>query len=550
LIVGIDGATFDLLNPWIEAGELPHLSRFVERGAHATLWAWPNTNSAAAWTSMVTGCNAGKHGVFDFGDMPPRVGRRWQPMTAAKRRREPFWCHLSDAGQSVGVINVPISYPADRVRGFMVSGMDTPSVGSAGFTHPPELAEELRRRAYVIDIENLGPLARQRPARAAAALEDLVARRVAATLHLMQTRDWDALMTVFVATDRAQHHFWPRANANAGSEGGGDGEILLRIYRRIDEFIGEAMKAAGDEALVIVVSDHGFGASRPGRKTLNQLFAELGLLRFNEGRRRWGSSLRTGMLGYGRKLIPRNLQRPLAMRLARLRSRVVTESRFTNIDWGRTRVFAGLHGSQVYVNLAGRQVDGTVAEEEKAELLRRVREILLDLTDPVSGARVVRSAALSEEIYEGPQIGDAPDITVEWDFDAVGERIRYRAGGRDIVCAGPTAGAGVRWIGEHRPDGVFLAVGPMVRRAAISRVSLYDIAPTVLYAQGVPVPQEMDGRVLTEIFREDCQREHATVRQAAAAEASAHGRKPDGDRLRDDEAALIEERLRGLGYIE
>ncbi|UCC63889.1 MAG: alkaline phosphatase family protein [Anaerolineae bacterium] len=146
LIIGLDGATFDLIEPWARAGHLPALARLMAQGVHGPLRAWPNMNSAVAWSSMLTGYNPGEHGIYDFGRAPLQRADTWRPTTAADRRKDPFWRLLSAAGQRMGVINVPISYPADPVNGFMLAGMDTPGLHSSGFAHPVDLRDELRRQ--------------------------------------------------------------------------------------------------------------------------------------------------------------------------------------------------------------------------------------------------------------------------------------------------------------------------------------------------------------------------------------------------------------------
>jgi len=99
LIIGLDGATFDLIHPWVQAGHLPTFAKLMAQGVHAPLRAWPNLSSAAAWSSIVTGYNPGQHSVFNFVDALPQVGAKWHPSTAADRKKDPFWRFLSAAGK-------------------------------------------------------------------------------------------------------------------------------------------------------------------------------------------------------------------------------------------------------------------------------------------------------------------------------------------------------------------------------------------------------------------------------------------------------------------
>jgi predicted AlkP superfamily phosphohydrolase/phosphomutase len=238
LIIGIDGATFDLVEPWAEAGYLPTLSRLMKEGTHGPLLAWPNMNSAAAWTSMVTGYNPGQHGIYGFGRAVLRGKQAWRPTTGASRRKEAFWTRLSAAGDRVGVVNVPISFPADPVNGFMLAGMDTPSVYSRGFSHPPDLADDLRRQGidYLLDVPNLGVLSKRDPSRGARLAREMVDVRAETIRYLMMSRPWDMLMAVFVVTDRLQHHYWPQEDTPLDAP---EWAPIRDIYSRIDAEIAE-----------------------------------------------------------------------------------------------------------------------------------------------------------------------------------------------------------------------------------------------------------------------------------------------------------------------
>ena len=547
LIIGIDGATFDLLDPWLEAGDLPHICALIEGGVRGRLQAWPNTNSPAAWTSMVTGCNPGKHGVFGFGDDPRRIGDSWRPTTASDRHRDPFWCLLSNAGQRVGVINVPISYPVDSINGFMIGGMDAPSVESVGFARPPGLVAELRQAGidYAIDVPDLGRLSRRDPERALRMAREVVEARGRAFLHFMATRPWDLFMGVFTTTDRMQHYFWPR-----GDETSSPAKLtaILQIYQLIDDFIGGALELIDADTNVVVVSDHGFGPYRAARHSLNRMFAVIGLLRYRPGGPSWRGRALAGLLSNGRKFIPAAMQRTLAAAFPNLRLRAVTEQRYAGFDWGRTRVFANNHGSRVYVNLSGREARGIVRPDDYRMLLKTTREILERLTDPDSGRPVVRRVWRREEIYDGPYQDRTADLFVEWEHRNLGERLRYGTGDEAVIVGGeigPT-GQAAKWSGEHRPDGILIARGPDIERGnQIVGATLYDVAPTILYCQGQPVPEDMDGRVLEEMF---------TAERLAATPVRSGSRlvavERASERLSAADATAIQDRLRGLGYIE
>jgi predicted AlkP superfamily phosphohydrolase/phosphomutase len=547
LLIGLDGATFDLIEPLAKTGYLPVLARLMDEGVHFPLQAWPNMNSAAAWSSMVTGYNSGHHGIYHFGDASPQRGRIWRPTTAADRRKDPFWRLLSAAGQRVGVINVRISYPADPINGFMLAGMDAPGVHGPRFAHPPGLQDELRLQGidYLIDVPNLAALSKMDPHRALQAAQRMVDGRSRTILHLMATRPWNVLMAVFVATDRMQHFFWPDRHAPVKDHAW---TPIRSIYRRIDSFLGKALECIEENTTVLVVSDHGFGPAQFVGDCLNPLFAHLGLLRYRQGRRRLKSWLLKYPLLYGRQVIPHRLQGLLARTLPGIHRLALHESVFSGIDWSHTRVFASEYGQGVFVNLEGRETEGTVSLDDYHHVCERVRSILLDLTDPASGRRVIQEVHRREHIYRGPFLEEAPDLVIEWDDEVAQDSLCHIAEGERVIIQAPKRiGPGKRWTGSHRSQGIFIACGPHINQGATVRnANLCDIAPTILYLQGHPVPGDMDGRVLTEIFAEEQLRHHpvqggepATVKAQAAATV-----------LDAEEARNVEDRLRGLGYLE
>ena len=117
LMIGIDSATFDSMTPWIEEGQLPNFARLLREGAAGKLESVPNINSAPAWSSIVTGKNPGKHSIFYFVE-DDSEHYSYQYLNASFRTAKPIWQILSEAGKRVGVINVPISYPAEPLNGF------------------------------------------------------------------------------------------------------------------------------------------------------------------------------------------------------------------------------------------------------------------------------------------------------------------------------------------------------------------------------------------------------------------------------------------------
>jgi predicted AlkP superfamily phosphohydrolase/phosphomutase len=216
------------------------------------------------------------------------------------------------------------------------------------------------------------------------------------------------------------------------------------------------------------------------------------------------------LLLQGRQIIPDRLQAPLARALPRLRLRATGAHTIPSIDWSQTQVFASSSGEDIFINIAGQQPEGTVPQDDYQRLRERVREILLNLTDPVTDRRVVRAVHCREDVRQGPYADQGGDLLIEWEDDLVAERLRYSAGGARVTVGPPEMqGSYERATGHHRSEGVLIAYGPHIRRGAtVDDACLYDIAPTILYLQGQPIPGDMDGEVLDALFTPQHLREH------------------------------------------
>ena len=287
VVIGLDGATFDLIEPWVAAGDLPTLGQLMAEGSWGRLRSVVHPFTAQAWTSMVTGTQQGKHRIFDFWERDfSTYGFRL--LNASHRAMPAIWNLLSRAGRSAIVVNVPQTFPPEPIQGVMVSGRDTPGLDAA-YTHPPELKAELNRFSgipYVIVPDDWLWAQRGRPERARQELLREIDIRFDAVTHLMDTRPWDLAFFVVSATDGAAHFFWKYHDAShplydpdqAAQLGGTIGDI----YRRCDRRIGQLLEHLSQEEPynVLVVSDHGQGPMGAQAIHLNLWLEAQGLLRF------------------------------------------------------------------------------------------------------------------------------------------------------------------------------------------------------------------------------------------------------------------------------
>ncbi len=552
ILFGIDGGDLELVEPWARSGELPTLGRLLREGSHGRLRSTIHPLTPQAWSSLLTGVNPGKHGVFDFGRRRPGSYRLM--LTDGRARRAPaLWDHLAAHGLSCGVINVPLTFPLEPVQGYLISGMHAPSLEQA--VHPPELLAEVRRVAPRYRLDVMSPWYADTES-FLRDLHEMTEERARLAVHLFRTRPTDVFMLVMVAVDRVCHALWgqlahPWRHNRDGRLGWRYSREVLRAYQAVDAALGELLAAADEGTRVVVCSDHGFG-SLERDVSLNQALLEAGLLSFSP---EWvrprlpvvgvapGAAGRTlaeagaALLGeLARRALP-----PLRRRAdeALRRGQVPPElRRWEYVDWSRSVAYShGLFGN-VYLNLRGREPEGCVAPEDYERTRARVAEALAALTDPDDGASIVDRIYRREELYSGPCLDDAPDLIVVMRSYAYMTR-----GGRELAQTRVVERPAVQHTGNHRPDGMIVLWGPGIRQAhRLRSAAIVDVLPTVLALLGRSPPEGLDGRVLDEALE---RREHLALLARRLVEPAT-----GGTGLAPDEELLVRRRLKNLGYLE
>lgn len=513
LVVGLDGATLDLVRPWAEAGHLPNLRRLMAEGAWGRLQSTLPPVTAPAWASFMTGKHPSGHGVFDF--FRGRAGV-FDLIDAGAIAGPTLWRLLSQAGVSAGVLNVPVTHPPEAIDGFIVPGLLSPDQGAT--THPPGLLEAYRRQ---LGPYRLTPRRGYRPGHEAAFiadLHDILAVQLRYALRLAADHPTDFLMVHFLVTDIAQHALWrhldpshPWHDARLGAR---FGSAVRDLFAAVDEGVGRLLGLLPPEAVVIVLSDHGFG---PVHRlvNLNLWLLDQGLLALKPQARRRIRLCRSRMLG------------PAAWRLGRLVGREKLLD-FADVDWSATRAYALGHMGQVFINLRGREPAGLVAAEDFDRQRQAVAAALLELRDPDDGEPLVA------EVVAGA--GGGPDLHVVFKPGATAYPL-FVSGGRlvDEQRHGNS--------GDHRRQGLVILAGPGIRRGVeIENAAIVDLAPTILHCFGLPLPAEMDGRVLAQAL---AQPETAAARPWPPPPAH----ETNGARLSSSEQAILRRQLRSLGYL-
>ena len=564
-IVGLDAATLSLIRPWAEQGLLPHFDRLLKDGASGALSSTLPPITPPAWTSFMTGKNPGKHGLFHF--VEPQPGAYTLRYTnAGSRKARTLWRILSDAGYTVGVMNTPFTYPPEPVNGFQISGMDTPSPESP-FIHPPSLRKELEQAIGKIslDIRYLGFMSTdERRDQVLAEIEKLDRQWTEAGLYLLEKHPADVMMFTYTSVDTAQHYFWhymdPHHFLHDPQGVSLYGKTILQVYQRMDDAIGRFMNRLPKETTVVVVSDHGAGPISDRLVYLNRHLSQLGLLKYRDHPNRWSperaiqkllrrvDSLLRGSLSSRQKSA-------LARLFPRLRQKVETSSTsFAAIDWSSTKAYCSemlASPPNIWINLRGARPSGIVEPHEYKTLIDKISKSLYELKDPRTAQPVIKRVYHRDEIYQGPYADQAPDLTLDWwSDDAFATRPSFPEDRNEpvVVIRDRKPPKGSEWSGTHRLEGTLIIQGEAIKQGdRVNQAGIIDLAPTLLHLLGLPVPDDMDGRVLTDLIRPDFMDKHPIRYQKTA--QGEPGQEP-GAEYSDEESSKIEERLKGLGYIE
>jgi predicted AlkP superfamily phosphohydrolase/phosphomutase len=557
VVIGLDGGSFRTLEPWIRDGSLPNLGELIEDGASGPLTTVVPPETATAWSSFMTGKNPGKHGIFGFTAKEKETGRI-VPVSAASRTGRALWDLLSDTGKRALVLNVPTTYPPHPLNGVLISGFLTPK-GKRDFVYPPSLLKEIEER--------FGPYPLYMRTYFSANLSDANAERFLHELHeearikfkvmhyLMDRVSPDFVMFHLWGTDRIQHDLWNVIDeehpAYDQAFAGKYRHRIVEYFAAVDAEIGKVRDRLAEDTTLVIMSDHGFG---PIHKTidLNVWLLEQGYIHIKKS-----AVSRLRFWAWKRGFTYEVLLR-LVLKLLRFGLRLpdispadtvnmVRENSLNpllslnDVDWSRTKAYSKMGVGQIVINVEGREERGWIKEGEEYHRIRdEIICSLRDMRDPVTGRPIEGQIYTREEIYHGPHLEEAPDIT----FLPL----------EDNTMASALMGFTTRqWIvdnaflyGNHRMDGILIAHGKNIRRGvSVSDAHLIDLAPTVLHLMGEKIPRDMDGKVLTRIFTDAFTRQEK-IEWTDPDEASGNG---TSSTMSPEDEATIMERLKRLGYI-
>ena len=569
IIIGLDAATWTLISPWIAEGGMPNLAKLMKTGVSGALQSVIPPITPPAWTSFMTGKNPGKHGVFHFVETEPD-GYAMNYANGGSRRSPTVWKLLNAAGFSVGTMNIPFTYPPEVLDGFQISGLDTPTPNSP-FVYPPELKRELVDHFGKInhDVRFLGFMSTdRRRAQVLSEMEKIDEQWAGVALYLLEHHPQDVMMFVFMSIDTVQHYFWqymdrshflydPRAEPRFGN-------AVRQVYERLDALTGRLIEKLPEDTTVFIVSDHGGGPVVDRTLFLNRYLHQLGLLHYRKSRSA-GRKITLGprrialkILRAGFSFLRHSLSSRQKSRLAELfpglrKEAELAYTSFVNIDWGRTKAYCSevlAAPPSIWINLKGVKPAGIVEPAEYKPLTDFIIEKLGELKDPRTGEPIIARVYRRDELFHGPFSDEGADLILDWwsedSLFSTQPSFKKDRSKPPVIIREHRPSEDSEWGGTHRLNGILIGRGPGLKTATgVENAQLIDLAPTLLYLLGAPVPEDMDGKVLTSAVRPDFLAAHP-VRAGIASGVS----ETTLSDYTEEESAKVEERLRALGYLE
>ncbi|MBM3500935.1 MAG: hypothetical protein FJX74_19940 [Armatimonadetes bacterium] len=528
IVLGLDGAPHGLVERYIADGTMPFLAELAEAGAWGCLRSSVPPVTPVAWTSMFSGVNPGKHGIFGWQNLDPRNRYATVPVHGGLCRAPRVWDYFAARDLRSGLVGVPCTYPPDSDRpGFTLPGMDAPgweesSVRPAHLLQPIIAAHgampyplgadwvPLRRGAWHLDADQA---------------RGYVDRMLAVTRTAMEACPVDVLFLVFGCTDHVGHFF----SAGADHPGSAGDQALRWTFAAADAGCRRAVELWGQDGDVLVVSDHGMAELRRFLN-LSQWLQQNGY-----------TKLRSGVVEWLKTLARLTLNERTRKWVKRLQRRTLNAADPTAINPAAAQAFLwGAPFPFIQLNVAGREPRGIIARNgEFEELQASLKAALEGIRDPQTDQAVFRRVFLGDELFSGPfHAAQGPDLAVELEH-GYGHIPSLNAAG---PMAPPFLGDPPRSAreGGHTREGVYFAAGPRVApRGADAMLEIHDVAAILLTLLGIEVPESFDGRAPEWVRAVDDPTKVALGTESAGTE-EAYG---------TEDVAVVEDRLRQLGYL-
>jgi predicted AlkP superfamily phosphohydrolase/phosphomutase len=471
LIIGLDGASFNIIDPLVERGHLPNLARIMTEGKSYHLKSTIPSNTPVAWTSMTTGQNPGKHGIFGFLKYDyPTI----KVVSSQDNKALCLWDYLDQQGKSSVIINLPFTWPPQKINGLMAC------FDWAIINNESKLAEPASINTYIQE-QSLDRIASFHPKLGDPHLEryrEIVKNQTQFTLDMANQFDWELLFVVFMVTDSVIHLFPTRK------------QMVNEVYRLVDTAVGQLLKLVDmRKDRVFITSDHGtkiFDRVYP----VPAFFREQRLLRLKTTPR---SNAQLALVNLFLRILdqyPVKLPASIKNLYKKITGRQSTRLSLRDIvDKQRSPIFLCDENSRIDVLI--RLTDRSLANENVKQSMRKRIVDQLNLNETV-----IRHAWTADEIYSGPHVEGAPDIILE-----MAENMAADINSSSFY-EKPRSYPSLK--GGHIRNGILIAAGNSISPTADRKTAhVVDIAPTILHTLKLSIPMNLDGQVLQDLYEPD-----------------------------------------------
>lgn len=527
-VIGLDGAAWHLVDPLIEQGHMPNLMKVRQGGASGVLDSTVPTYTPPAWTSAATGVNPGRHGIYGF--LEGNAQNEGLVLVHSGKIKAPtIWEVANAQGAKVGVYNLPLTYPPRELNGWMVSGMMTPGYGERlkGFAFPREVESRILEWEpdYIVDISPNWETDWKDASLCGRILQSLAQRRKVLE-RLLDEDPVDILFAVLEAPDRLQHVYYRYMDPNDPLYDTPQGKAMrpeiAKCFAAMDDIVGLVAEHASDG--VVVCSDHGFTAWEFSVHT-NALLQQWGYLKIKPAARAMQTKAARSMVPLAKRVLPAK-----AARQAKSKT-------FAAVDWSKTKAFASPIPQQgIFINVEGRERHGIVPTAAVNKLKDEIAARFEALTGP-DGKPVTDKVWRAEDVFHGDALDGAPDLL------PVLRNHRFELDD-ELFHKEPFTDLADLPRGVHHPDGIVVLAGRGVAAKEIHG-SVMDVTPTLLYMAGLGIPDGLDGSVLVDAFEP----QHLQDRPVSTTAPLSSRAGSEDSPYSEEEEAIIEESLRGLGYL-
>lgn len=536
LVIGLDGATFDVIDPLIKDGRMNTLQKFINRGVSGPLQSTMPPVTGPAWHGLATGLTPAKTGIFDFVVRDGAKGFKFRVMNSGDYAGKAIWDYLSNLGVRVGVINYPCTYPPYAVNGFFVSaGIGSPDLGD--YTQPKELTDEIKGFMGGERQINLKDPKYHNPETFIKDLNLMFDRHVEGVKYLLQKKEWDFCWVVFSETDWIQHMMWkyidPSHPLYDNQKAKKYGELFKQFWSRVDKAISRLHDNIDDETNIIIVSDHGFGCCFKTFRVNAWLKQEgffvgkkLGWTRYIARKRMRSQMKKIVDTFHLNNLFPKliNQARKATFSSTALPISSVNFKKSLAFDPVHIGTFAGIYINNELLN------DESIRESTIKKISNRLMEF-----GKKKGIEI--QIHRPEDLYKVRPEG-SPDLIVRIDDGQV--FIDKTFDGKVFEDSLPDRLSFMS--GSHRMNGIFIAMGPSFKHAKIQDAQIWDVAPTLLHSMSIQIPSWMEGKTLTEALYSGKKLDNQHNNSASVNQTKEK-------HLSDSEENIIIQKLSDLGYF-